>query len=218
MREDIFKKEDQYNQKYSLEDFIAYCDLLDNSSSKESTEVIFNDSFIHAEMVLTYILDYAKRQHVKEVNMYCGSFSLFRDSASNTVAELREKIKPSDNEEDKMKKWQEFEPYNNLLAKFEEFMESEGQMNVIFEDDISGITSEQVWRRIGKYANSGKLRFNKLDMPLCLNHFVVAGKSYRQENDDVDKTAICCFNDDITCQSLKQKYKVLELMSEVYNF
>lgn len=218
METEVIKQNEQCDQKYSLEDYIAYRELLDNSISMESCEVIFNDSFIHAEMVLTYILEYALRQEIKEVNMYCGKFSLFRDSAKNAVAELREKLKPEDGDEERMKKWQEFDPYNNLLAKFEEYMAANGCMNVIVECNISNITSEPVWKSIGQYTTSGKLRFKKLSVPLRLNHFIVAGKSYRQENDDMEKTAICCFNDDITSKTLTKRYQILELMSEPYKF
>ena len=119
MRAEKYNKNEQCNQKYSLEDYIAYRDLLDNSSRKESNEVIFNDSLIHAEMVLTYILEYALNKNIKEVDMYCGKFSLFRDSAKCKVEVLRENLKPQEDDKEMMQKWQNFDPYNCLLQKFE---------------------------------------------------------------------------------------------------
>ncbi len=212
------KEVKEYSPKYSFNDYLEYRDLLVNCSNDEKSDVIFNDSYIHAAMVLTCILEYMLKHDHKEISMYCGKFALFRDSAKNAISDLRTMVKPADNDTLNIEKWLEFDPYEKMLVKFDEFMEAGGTMRVIVENDISGITSEYVWEKLRKYINSEQLCFWRLTVPLRLNHFIVAGKSYRQENDDLEKTAICCFNDEITCKSLMRRFQILELMSETYKF
>lgn len=207
-----------YSPQYSLEDYLEYRKILADCSSQERSDVIFNDSYVHAALVLTSILEYMMKQETKEISMYCGKFALFRDSAKNAITNLRAMVKPADDDTLKMEKWRDFDPYETMLAKFDEFMKEGGTMRVIIENDISDIKSEYVWEKLEKHIKSERLCFWRLTVPLRLNHFIVAGKSYRQENDDLEKTAICCFNDDITCKALKKRYQILELMSETYKF
>ena len=210
----MVKKEEE---KYSLEDYLVYRDLLETSSSENSDKVIFNDSFVHAAMVLAYILDKAIKGDVRDINMYCGKFSLFRDSAKNALAKQRARVKPADDDENRMEQWKSFDPYKLLIEKLSDYFGKEGYMKVIIESEISEIVNEGIWTHIEKYVKNNQLKFYKLGLPLGLNHFVVAGNSYRQENDDKEKTALCCFNDEVKCARLRKNFKVLNLLSNPYS-
>lgn len=199
-------------ENYKLKDYLKYKKQLEDSADNNREEIIFNDSFVHAEMVTANIFRYAK-SNKKEINMYCGKFSLFRDSAKRKIDDIWDKVKPEDSKE--IKEWENNNPYDYLMNAFDEYMKDGGYINVILEKDISDITTEIAWTRIERFSDN--LKFKKLGVPVGLNHFIVAGKSYRRENNDIFKTAICCFNDEETCNALNESFQFLSILSDNYN-
>lgn len=208
-----------YDEKYTLNNYLEYQNQLKKIIKGEhDAQLIFNDSFVHAEMIISSILKKSSDTTVDEINMYCGNFSLFRDIAKNEIEKIKKRIKPNINDEHMTAEWERFNPYDDLIKEFNSFMEKGNRIYVIVEKDISNIKSEFVWEKgIGKYVKNGQLVFKKLGVPVGLNHFFVAGNSYRLENDDSQKTAICCFNDEETCKKLKKYFQTLSILSLPYN-
>lgn len=205
------------NKPYSLEDYLEYEQVLLTNSTGDKDILIFNDSIVHAELVASYIFKHSmsddKGKKNTKVNMYCGKFSLFRDSAKEKIEKIRQEVKPKDGKDGRMEKWESFKPYDALMNSLEAYMNDGGHLNVIVETPISEITTEQSWNILRKYVQNRQLHFMKLSAQIGLPHFIEAGNSYRIENNDEQKTAICCFNDKETCEMLNSNFDLLSVMS-----
>lgn len=201
---------------YSLEEYLDYEVKLEEYMNNDSEQIVFNDSFVHAVMIVTSILNYAKKNKHNQVCMYCGKFSLFRDAAKKKLECLRETLRPNDPEASTYSKWEQFDPYKKLMDSLRSYLNEGGLLNVIVENDISDIVGEDSWLTLHKYVDCKRLLFRKVGVPLGLNHFMVAGKCYRRENNDLEKTALCCFNDEETSITLKKNFQVLSLLSDNY--
>lgn len=201
---------------YSLEEYLDYEVKLEEYMTSNSEQIVFNDSFVHAVMIVTSILNYAKKNNHNQVCMYCGKFSLFRDDARKKLECLRETLKPDDPNAPAYSKWEQFNPYKKLMESLKAYLNEGGLLSVIVENDISEIVGEDSWVTLHKYVEGKRILFRKVGVPLGLNHFMVAGKCYRRENNDLEKTALCCFNDEETSISLKKNFQVLSLLSDYY--
>lgn len=202
-------------EEYSLDEYLEYEKKLNDCMDNDSDVIVFNDSFVHAVMVASSIFKHAHRKKNEQVLLYCGRFSLFRDSARDEIKRLRDEIKP-EMDDVKYREWEKFNPYNVLIDSLKEFLDDKGKLMVIVEDDISGIIGEDIWVTLNQYVESNQLVFKKLGVPLGLNHFMVSGKTYRRENSDTEKTALCCFNDEVTSNALKKNFQILSLLSTNY--
>lgn len=206
------------NEEYSLDEYLEYEKLLGDLMEHDSSQMVFNDSFVHAVMIVSSIIENALKKKNSQVCMYCGKFSLFRDASRRKLDCLRETLKPDAAETLKFNKWKQFDPYEKLMSNLKAYLNGEGLLNVIVEKDISEIVEEDAWLRLEKFVEENKLVFKRIGVPLGLNHFVVAGNSYRRENNDKEKTALGCFNDEVTCKTLKKNFQVLSLLSDNCNF
>lgn len=206
------------NEEYSLEEYLEYEKLLGKLMECDSSQIVFNDSFVHAVMIVSSILAKAQTKKNSQVCMYCGKFSLFRDAARKKLESIRDSLKPESSEESKVRMWEQFNPYEKLMTKLKEYLNGGGLLSVIVENDITEIVEEDAWLKLGKFVDENKIVFKRIGVPLGLNHFVVAGNSYRRENNDEEKTALGCFNDEETSNTLKRNFQVLSLLSDDYNF
>ena len=202
------------NEEYSLEEYLEYEKLLGELMNQDSKQMVFNDSFVHAVMIVSSIFQNAVKNGNKQVLMYCGKFSLFRDSSRQELEEFRKSLRPEEEGTDLYSKWERFNPYEKLISSLKVFMDNNGLLSVIVENDISSIVDEDVWLILSKYVEDKNLIFKKIGVPLGLNHFVVSGNCYRRENNDVEKTALGCFNDVETSNALKRHFQVLSLLSD----
>lgn len=200
--------------EYSLEKYLNYEKQLKEHMLNNSKQIVFNDSLVHAAMVVSSILEHAKTNNNNLVNMYCGEFSLFRDSAKKKLDNLWESVKPDDVDSHLYREWEEFDPYKKLMLSLSEYLQEERRVNVIVENDISGIVKEDSWLILNRFVENGKIVFKKMGIPLGLNHFMVVGNCYRRENNDKEKTALCCFNDERTSVDLRNKFQLLSFLSE----
>lgn len=201
------------NEEYSLDEYLDYEKTLSDYMNNGSDRIVFNDSFVHAVMVASSIIQHAHQIKNEQVLLYCGKFSLFRDSARDKIRMLKEKIKPDKTDTVRYGKWERFNPYKSLIDNLRLFLDNNGKLFVIIEDDISGIKDEDIWITLSKYVENNQLVFKILGIPLGLNHFMVSGKTYRRENSDIEKTALCCFNDENTSNVLKKNFQILSLLS-----
>lgn len=48
---------------YSLEEYLDYEVKLEEYMTSDSEQIVFNDSFVHAVMIVTSILNYAKKNN-----------------------------------------------------------------------------------------------------------------------------------------------------------
>ena len=201
-------------EEYSLEEYLDYERKLGDYMASNSKQIVFNDSFVHAIMIVSSIFAYAQRNKNTQVCMYCGNFSLFRDAARKKLDGIKESLRPDTIEDTKFGLWEQFNPYEKLITSLKDYLNGGGTLNVIVENDISDIVEEDVWLTLGKYVQGNKLLFKRIGVPLGLNHFIVVGNCYRRENNDVEKTALGCFNDEKTSVALKKNFQVLSLLSD----
>lgn len=202
---------------YSLEDYLKYRSELERTITLTTTERLYNDSFVHAALVLKALIQKAINDNVSKLFMYCGELSLFRDAKANELSNELLRVKPEENAP-LYSQWQLFKPYQELIDTLVAFLDKGGKMGLVIDNDIIAIKQEQVWEKLGRFFENGQIDTYKLTSPVGLNHFLVAGESYRRERDQDSKKAVCCFNNKDTSTILKNSYYLLRLVSEPYKF
>ena len=207
---------DVNNEKmYDLEDYLSYRKLLDESigNSDQRKRLFFNDSVVHAAMVAESIIRIATQERTP-IFMFCGEFSIFRDGFKNKIEKLKERIRPNDGAPDElMEKWKSFDPYTDLIEAMKNYFaleENDLKFELKVEKDISSIRNEDVWNVLIPYYDNKSLSIMLAERKSGLSHFLVSGKAYRKESSDLDKTAICCFDDDRTSQLLISNFKSIK--------
>lgn len=200
---------------YTLTELIEYRKKLESSLIADSKEIFYNDSFLHAILVHTALLKKAQKTEDKRVDMFCGSFSIFRDQTAEKVEAYKNSVFPTDDQQqDLVSQWYEFNPYEDLLFELETFWKEGGKMHLIVENDITSIKDEMVWKRILPYYKQRQFIISNFGHSLGINHFVVTGNSYRRENSDDQKKAFCCFNDPETSGILRDNFKGIYQLSK----
>lgn len=200
---------------YTLTELIEYQRKLESSLIADSKEIFYNDSFLHAILVHTALLKKAQNTVDKRVDMFCGSFSIFRDQTAEKVEVYKNSVFPMDDQQqDLVSQWYKFNPYEDLISELETFWESGGKLHLIVENDITSIKDEMVWKRILPYYKQGQFIISNFGHSLGINHFVVTGNSYRRENSDDQKKAFCCFNDPETSRILRDNFRGIYQLSK----
>lgn len=201
---------------YTLEDYLEYQRMLLSGVKDNSKDIFYNDSFVHAALVLKAIIDKSIAEKSLHIDMYCGKFSIFRDGARNKIDKIRENVRPNNTNSTLINKWNNFNPYNNLISSLQSFFDVGGQLSLIVERSIDEISNENIWSIIQQPIANGQMSIFKLGTVLGLSHFVVSGSSYRKENSDENKTALCCFSDVETSKLLKDNFLILKGLSHKY--
>lgn len=207
--------EEEDDRRYKLEDYLNYRDLL-NSSMEHADQrgrMFYNDSYVHAAMVVESIIRLAT-QEKRHIKMYCGEFSIFRDNFCKKIHKLKEEIEPHDNPS-LHDAWAEFDPYRDLKKALEDYFNIEEAMfQLIVEKDIQSLKEETVWDIVESAMKNNRLSVERIIEPSGLCHFIVSGNSYRKESSDKEKTAICCFDDNVTAQILQSNFDTLKRKTE----
>ena len=136
--------------------------------------------------------------------MFCGKFSLFRDTTKRHLSKLEDEYK--DKLELMQMLWEDFDPYTKLQESLLGFFNKKGLLELIVTSDLSSIEEEESWPDLKKAITDGRMKVWQYDNAFSLDHFSVAGSAYRIENSDAEKTAICCFNDLPTANELIESF------------
>ena len=192
---------------YTLQDYLEYRKMLEEYVSERSDIVFLNDSRVHAVMVLTAMLTQLKTAEKREdrlLKMFCGEFSLFRDTTKRHLSVL-EKEYESEFKAENMS-WADFDPYGKLQQALESFFKNQGRLELIVTSNPLPMKDEDSWEFFSNAIQTGRMQVWQYSNDFCLDHFSVAGSAYRIENSDEEKTAICCFNDAPTARKLAESF------------
>ena len=202
---------------FTIEDFLSYQEKLQNSINTDNGEFFFNETMVHTDMVLNGILQVAMLRN-EEVKMFCGEFTGFRNEAKNIIDDFKRKAKPDETDVERIDKWNGFLPYETLLETTKLFFDKGGKLTVILEKDLSELSKDTpIWNISKEPLYSGQLSFYKLTVPVSLNHFTIAGTSFRRENSADARTAICSFNSKETTDILDDSFHYLQKLSVPVN-
>ncbi len=176
---------------FSFDDYLKYQSDVRSYNENNDDIVFFNESGVHAAIVINELIKRAIKAR-KHIEMFCGTFYLFRDEFCKNIEETKVKLGVSEVE------WEKFDPAKRLGESLTEFFASDLQMHVVLQkkDAFAQIKSDSKWTDYKQYMGNGLLHFYQLDSDVRtgLNHFIVSGTSYRKENSDEEKTAMCSFN------------------------
>lgn len=213
--------EDLLNQtekrQYSLDELLDYQKKLENSSKENSTEIIYNDSSAHALYVYIELLNKAIRDDIKQIKLFCGRFSMFRDYYESIVESLKKSYEENSDNSEKLKR---FNPYEELINVLKEYLDDKrgGYLKLIVAHDIKDITKEKCWDELKGFFYTKKIEASRLRYNLALNHYMVVGDAYRRENSEDERTALCCFNDPKTSDLLSKNFDLLLSVSDRISF
>lgn len=202
--------------KYSLDELLEYQQELQMNSKADSSKILYNDSSAHALFVYIELLRKGIQDNIKEVKLFCGRFSMFRDKYKEIIESL---IKSYEEESDNSEKLKDFKPYEVLMNTLEQYLiGSGGKLKLIVAHDIKDIEKENCWDKLRDFFNNGQIEASKLRYDLPLNHYMVVGDAYRRENSEDERTALCCFNDPNTSRLLSEHFNLLLSLSDKISF
>ena len=197
---------------YTLDQYLEYEEELEKKIHASSLERIYNDCFVHAALVLEALIQKAINDQISMLYMYCGEFSLFRDAKARELSDELNRVKP-DESSPNYHRWETFQPYNKLIQTLSSFLNNGGKMMLVVDKDITAIQTENVWNHLSSYFINKRIETYKLTNSIGLNHFFVAGTSYRRERDHDSKKAVCCFNNVKTSRLLVSSHQLLKSIS-----
>ena len=116
----------------------------DKDGNYKST-TFFNETILHASIMMHELFKKAASEPAKVVNMYCGKFSLFRDSARNEINAKKAEYDDSTLTENEKDAWSKLKPFNELQDSLRKFLHDEGTLNLIVEYDYESLKNESVW-------------------------------------------------------------------------
>lgn len=163
--------------KYKFQDLLEYQKMLETCANNNSTEVILNDSIVHAVLIFASMLEKAVKDGVSQLNLYCGKASLFRNSTQAKVENEWAAMKPS--EPSLLNLWSSFKPYERFRNAFENFNKNHGSLNIVIDnqqvDDFTNDSYLQIFKDLLK---DNRLSIKQMPFSLGMNHFAYIGNSY----------------------------------------
>ncbi len=198
---------------FSFKDYQNYMSDVQSLSKDDAPTRFFNESDIHAAIVVNELVKRATQKR-HPIDMFCGSFYLFRnefkEEVDNEKSELAKNIEAEDAES-----FGEFKPFDDLLASIKAFFAQKLEMNVVLENEgaFDRIKSDPNWKDVFKPSMEEKrLRFFQLDSDLknIHNHFMVSGNSFRREVSEKFRTAMCSFNRSDYASMYKSTFELLK--------
>lgn len=180
-------------ESFSFQDYLDYQARLLASLNNNSETLFLNESYVHAAMVAKTIIDKAIRDN-KNINMFCGEFSLFRNGFKQHIDAIKEELRRNDSSLDNCGSFQKFNPYDDLINSLKEFFVKNLKMVVIIANTLSNIKEDQSWPLFDKNIKNGNLHFRLLNVNLGIDHFMVSDSAFRIESSGTDKTAVCSIN------------------------
>lgn len=181
-----------------------------------NSNIYYNDSILHATIILRELLIKAAQENSKTLNMYCGKFSLFRDNTAEKIKNLKlEECTTKSLTPDQEKEWATFDPFEDLQKELVDFLNTQdGTLNLIIERDFETLSKNKVWPILKAGMEQNKVRIYKLKEKFGLGHFAVTEEAYRIEDSDDNKTATGCFKDTLNATILNENFGYLLNLSD----
>lgn len=212
------EKSAEINNKYHINDLIEYANHIEtlaisSDDAEGNDEVVFNDSVIHASLIMSCIL-----RNSKDISMYCGKFSVFREGFNKKIKEMLD-----DSTNDPYRntdEYKNFDPYKKSLEELVNFLQRGGMMRVILVENPLELKKEPIWGQIEQYVKSGNLVFYQQNKDSGkLAHFIIGGdRYYRIENNQTERTALCSFYDKNTVATLAKGFSIIKENSKLIDF
>lgn len=207
-----------YKEEYTLQDYLQYKQMLDGCLANGEKVLFKNESLVHATLVMNAIIRSGIQQDgTKELNMFCGEFSLFREGVRKKLDDIRTNIVGDGHDEQLVQAWNLIEPYRTLRETLDEYFVKGGRLNLIVTKSLEGIKKEDIWASIETPIQEGQMKVMQWRQ-VPLDHFVVCGDSFRKENSDKEKTAYCSFYNHEMAESFRKVFVNIRKMATIYNF
>lgn len=170
-----------------------YNDLKQNSNNGD---LFYNTDRVHNSLVMSNILDESK-----DVKMYCGEFSLFREEFKKKVDVVFT-----------FEQLQEFSPIEILYNSLKTFLEAGKKIFIIIEKNEKCLSDEPVFQEIIKPYISKNIFFYLIDSKYKANyHFTVGDdRRYRRETGPESHSAICSRNDINGAKIMLNQFAILQ--------
>jgi hypothetical protein len=186
----------------TLEGLESYYNKLSGLATSGSAEREENPDRLHNAVVMRTIFENAKN-----VKMYCGGFSLFRDSFRESIeaGEIASNTKKTE-----ISKFLVDGLRNSLIN----FLERGGRLEVTMQNYDFKLEDESIYEALKKYIKS-QVNFYKLsgnsESVAYIKHFTCAdNKMYRRERDEISREAFVCFNNPEGAIKLSFRYEILK--------
>lgn len=198
---------------FSFRDYQKYMSEVRLLSEEDASIRFFNESDIHAAIVVNELVKRATKKRLS-IDMFCGSFYLFRDKFKREVDKEKSELAKNVEAKDEVS-FDGFNPFDDLLASIKDFFAQKLEMNVVLEneDAFDGIKNDPNWRIVFKpNMEEKRLHFYQLDSDLknIHNHFMVSGNSFRREVSEKFRTAMCSFNRSDYASMYKSTFELLK--------
>lgn len=186
----------------SAKDLLQYDIDLDDAITNCSDDVFYNDSILHALIIMKHL--FRKAQNLNEgqrtMNIFCGNFSLFRDKTREKIEKEKKEYSLEGLCEKERKKWDNWDLFGELQKALSDFLETDkAKLNLIMMRDIDTLCENSVWNTLKTAIERKKMSIFLLDHEKDLGlgefHFAVISDAYRIETSDEHKKATCCFCD-----------------------
>lgn len=195
---------------------LTYKSDLERAVNERSSEIFFNDSILHAMLIMKALLQKAQNEDSKLLSVYCGNFSLFRDKTKIKVDNEKMNCSANNLEANELEEWQNWDLYTDLQNKLRDFLNNGGHLDLIVQYQADDLPDNKVWRILSDGIQKEKVRIFQLKINVGLDHFATTQEAYRLENSDETKTATCCFCDEKNARILNDNFKELIKLSEPF--
>ncbi|MCD8183793.1 MAG: hypothetical protein LUE99_12750 [Bacteroides sp.] len=197
-----------------VKDLLAYQDKLEIAVEKGSSDIFFNDSILHAMVIMRGIFIKATQESKRNVCMYYGNFSLFRDRTQGKILGEKMACLIDDLPEVDQQRWEQTDYFGNLRHSLQDFLNSEGSLKLIMEYGVDTLKDDSVWEILQPSIINGRTEIYVLKTNMGLDRFAVTSEAYRVENSDGLKTATCCFGDKKNANVLNDNFRELLELSQ----
>lgn len=199
-------------------DLLQYDEDLSVAVKEGSSDVFYNDSILHAFIIMKYLIHKARKDEEKQISIFCGNFSLFRDETKRKIQKEKDDYSIDKLSEEEIEKWNQWDLFHDLQKELKEFLnESQAKFNLIMTRGIESLRKNEVWEILKFGIDKNRLSIYLLDEGLKLDHFAVTTDAYRLENSDEYKKATCCFGDRKGADILNSNFDILlRYSSRVY--
>lgn len=199
----------------TAKELLNYRDQLNTAVQNQSSEIYFNDSILHAMIIMKEIFNKASVENRKKVCMFCGNFSLFRDETKEKIANEKNHCSLDGLNANEMRDWANIDFYNDLRDAFLAFLDhADASFELILQSGINTLKDMSIWELLENENLMRKIKVYASNFDIGLDHFVVTSDAYRVENSDTIKTATCCFNDKESANVLNDCFKELVKFSK----
>lgn len=199
-------------------ELLQYDEDLNVAVEDGSSDVFYNDSILHAFIIMKHLLKKAQKEEQKQIRIFCGNFSLFRDETKRKIQKEKNGYSLDKLTDKEIEKWHGWDLFGELQNELRTFLNQEGaKLHLIMMRGISSLRDNEVWEILKTGIDNNKLFIYSLDAGLKIDHFAVTSDAYRVENSDLYKKATCCFGDRKGADILNSNFDILlRYSSKVY--